>query len=217
MYDNRHRTVSLADRIFDKLEDDILFGRYAKGEILTELRLVEELGVSRTPIREALSRLAQERLIADTGKGSVVLGITAEDLQDILNIRLAVEGLATYYATLNMKEGDLAELRHILELQEYYAGKNDPSHIKEMDDQFHNLICTISGRQVIADTLRPLHKKIQNYRRASMASPARAKAATQEHRAIFNAMAAGDAELAKKLTIEHVQNAKNSILGKEEK
>jgi len=216
MYNSRHKTVSLADRIFDKLEDDILFGRYAKGEILTELRLVEELGVSRTPIREALSRLAQERLIADTGKGSVVLGITAEDLQDILNIRLAVEGLATYYATLNMKEGDLAELRHILELQEYYTSKNDPTHIKEMDDQFHNLICAISGRQVIADTLRPLHKKIQNYRRASMASPTRAQAATREHRAIFDAMAAGDADLAKQLTIEHIQNAKKSILGKEE-
>ena len=216
MYDTTHKTVSLADRVFDKLEDDILFGRYAKGEILTELRLVEELGVSRTPIREALRRLAQERLIAETGKGSVVLGITKEDLQDILNIRLAVEGLATYYATLNMTPEGLDELRHIVELQEFYTSRNDPAHIKEMDDQFHNLICTISGRQVIADTLRPLHRKIQNYRRSSMADTARARAATQEHRAIFEAMAAGDAERAKALTVEHITNAKASILGKEQ-
>ena len=163
-----------------------------------------------------MRRLAQERLIADTGKGSVVLGITKEDLQDILNIRLAVEGLATYYATLNMTPEGLDELRHIVELQEFYTSRNDPAHIKEMDDQFHNLICTISGRQVIADTLRPLHRKIQNYRRSSMADTTRARAATQEHRAIFEAMAAGDAERAKALTVEHITNAKASILGKEQ-
>ena len=98
----------------------------------------------------------------------------------------------------------LDELRHIVELQEFYTSRNDPAHIKEMDDQFHNLICTISGRQVIADTLRPLHRKIQNYRRSSMADTARARAATQEHRAIFEAMAAGDAERARALTVEHI-------------
>lgn len=69
----------------------------------------------------------------------------------------------------------LDELRHIVELQEFYTSRNDPAHIKEMDDQFHNLICTISGRQVIADTLRPLHRKIQNYRRSSMADTTRAR------------------------------------------
>ncbi len=74
------RTTSLADQVFEKLENDIILGVYPKGEILTELKLVEQLGVSRTPIREALRRLEQERLISDSGKGSVVLGITEEDL-----------------------------------------------------------------------------------------------------------------------------------------
>ena len=69
------KSTSLADQVFDKLENDIIHGLYAKGEILTELKLVEQLGVSRTPIREALRRLEQERLITDTGKGSMVLGI----------------------------------------------------------------------------------------------------------------------------------------------
>ena len=78
------RSTSLADQVFDKLENDIIFGIYPRGEVLTELKLVEQLGVSRTPIREALRRLEQERLIADTGKGSIVLGITEEDLMDIL-------------------------------------------------------------------------------------------------------------------------------------
>ena len=85
------KTASLSDQVFAKLESDIIQGVYPKGEILTELKLVEQLGVSRTPIREALRRLEQERLISDTGKGSVVLGITEEDLIDIMDIRLRVE------------------------------------------------------------------------------------------------------------------------------
>ena len=104
------KTVSLADQVFEKLEDDIITGVYARGEILTELKLVEQLGVSRTPIREALRRLEQERLIMDSGKGSVVLGITLEDLIDIMNIRLRVEGLATYYDTQNLTEEVKKEL-----------------------------------------------------------------------------------------------------------
>ena len=74
------KTVSLADQVFERLENDIITGFYPRGEILTELKLVEQLGVSRTPIREALRRLEQERLIQETGKGSLVLGITVEDL-----------------------------------------------------------------------------------------------------------------------------------------
>ena len=81
------KSVSLADQVFERLENDIIQGSYPKGEILTELKLVEQLGVSRTPIREALRRLEQEHLIEDAGKGSKVLGITEEDVRDIMNIR----------------------------------------------------------------------------------------------------------------------------------
>ena len=84
------KTASLADQVFEKLENDIIQGIYPKGEILTELKLVEQLGVSRTPIREALRRLEQERLIADAGKGSRVLGITEDDLLDIRSERAHV-------------------------------------------------------------------------------------------------------------------------------
>ena len=68
-----HKTVSLADQVFEHIETDILIGKYQRGEILTESRLSAELGVSRTPIREALRRLLQENLIEETGKGSVVM------------------------------------------------------------------------------------------------------------------------------------------------
>ena len=127
------RTVTLADQVFERLESDIIQGVYPRGEVLTELRLVEQLNVSRTPIREALRRLEQEHLIADTGKGTVVLGITAEDLVDIMDIRCKIEGLASYYAAKNAAPDGLARLQHILDLQEFYFEKRDAEHLREMD------------------------------------------------------------------------------------
>ena len=149
------RTVTLADQVFERLESDIIQGVYPRGEVLTELRLVEQLNVSRTPIREALRRLEQEHLIADTGKGTVVLGITAEDLVDIMDIRCKIEGLASYYAAKNATPDGLARLQHILDLQEFYFEKRDAEHLREMDDQFHDIICDMSGHAVISDTLVP--------------------------------------------------------------
>lgn len=207
-----YRTTSLAERVYEKLENDIVFGVYKRGEILTELKLVEELGVSRTPIREALRRLSQERLIAETGKGSIVLGITEDDLLDILNIRLNVECLASYYATKNMTPEGLDELQHILDLQEFYLLKDDTEHLRKTDDQFHAAICRISKRNVISDTLTPLHRKIQNYRKASIENKTRKQEVLKEHRSIFEAMKLGDADLAATLTTEHIAHAKKSML-----
>ena len=167
------RTVTLADQVFERLESDIIQGVYPRGEVLTELRLVEQLNVSRTPIREALRRLEQEHLIADTGKGSVVLGITAEDLVDIMDIRCKIEGLASYYAAKNASPEGLARLRHIMDLQEFYFEKRDAEHLREMDDQFHDVICDMGGHAVISDTLVPLHRKTRRYRKASIADAKR--------------------------------------------
>ena len=206
------KTASLADQVFEKLENDIIQGIYPKGEILTELKLVEQLGVSRTPIREALRRLEQERLIADAGKGSVVLGITEDDLLDIMNIRERIEGLAAYYATINMTAEGRAELSHIVDLQEFYFNKNDPDHLRQVDDEFHDAICRLSRRTVITDTLIPLHRKTRRFRRIAMEDRERTAKTTQEHRDIYEAIMSGDALLAKKLTKAHIANAKDHMI-----
>ena len=206
------RSTSLADQVFDKLENDIIQGVYPKGEILTELKLVEQLGVSRTPIRDALRRLEQERLIADTGKGSLVLGITDADLLDIMNIRERVEGLAAYYAAKNITEESIKELTHITDLQDFYFSKKDADRLRQVDDEFHDAICRLSGRTVISDTLMPLHRKTRRYRRIAMEDWLRATQTTKEHFEIYKAIIAGDAELAQKLTTQHISNAKEHMI-----
>ena len=207
------KSISLADQIFDQLENDIIVGTIPRGEILTELKLVEMLGVSRTPIREALRRLEQERLIQDTGKGSLVLGITEDDLLDIMNIREQVEGLVAYYATLNITPEGLQELTHIVDLQEFYYNKGDMEHLRQVDDQFHDMLCQLSCRTVIEDTLIPLLRKTRRFRRISMSDPERIVHTQAEHRQIYDAIAAGNAELAKDLTTLHIANAKKHMIG----
>ena len=208
------KTVSLADQVFEKLENDIITGVYPRGEILTELKLVEHLGVSRTPIRDALRRLEQERLIAESGKGSVVLGITVEDLVDIMDIRQRIEGLAAWYATKNLTEEGLEKLRHISQLQDFYYEKQDVEHLRQMDDQFHDTIYELSGRTVICDTLLPLHRKTMRFRKISIQDSKRLGRSIQEHKAIFEAITSGDAELAAKLTTEHIANAKENMIAR---
>ena len=205
-------TTSLADQVFEKLENDIIQGVYHRGEILTELKLVEQLGVSRTPIREALRRLEQERLIEESGKGSVVLGITSDDLVDIMNIREHIEGLCAYYACANMTEEGLKELQHIIDLQDFYFERWDTDHLQKADDMFHDAICELSRRNVIRDTLVPLHRKTRRYRRNALLDKDRAAQSLKEHHAILDAMLSRDSEKAKEAMDFHMGKVKAQLL-----
>lgn len=206
------KSISLATQVFEKLEEDIITGVYPRGEILTELKLVEQLGVSRTPIREALRRLEQERLIAESGKGSVVLGITMEDLVDLMDVRQRIEGLAAFYATKNLTPEGADELRQISELQDFYYSKRDVENLRKMDDKFHNAIYRLTCRPVLRDTLVPLHRKSQRYRRISIEDEVRLSHSIEEHKAICRAILSGDAEKASELITCHIRHAKESMM-----
>ena len=206
------KSVSLATQVFEKLEEDIITGVYPRGEILTELKLVEQLGVSRTPIREALRRLEQERLIAESGKGSVVLGITFEELVDLMEIRERIEGLAAYRATKNLTDEGRKELKHISELQDFYFSKQDIDNLRKMDDKFHNAIYRLTGSPVIRDTLIPLHRKSQRYRKISIEDKERVGNSIKEHKAICEAILSGNAELASEMITLHIIHAKKNMI-----
>lgn len=210
-----HKTVSLADQVFEHLETDILSGKYQRGDVLTENRLCEILGVSRTPIREALRRLMQDHLIVETGKGSLVLGITDDDLRDIYIIRESLEAKAAKMATLNASEDEINELKSAVELQEFYLSKQNADQIRLMDNRFHEILYKISGSHVFYNTLLPLHKKVQKYRKVSLQSHSRASESVAEHHEILNAIINRDADAAEALTAKHVKNAYNHIAGKD--
>ena len=210
-----HKTISIADQIFEKLEQDILIGKYQRGEVLTEMKLSETLGVSRTPIREALRRLEQEHIIEETSRGAVVVGITEDDLKDMYEIRMQLEGLVAARAALNITDEGLAKMRETLDLQHYYADKRDgdnSDNIKTYDSMFHDMLYYYSGSKAFYDTLSPIHKKMIKFRKASVSVRSRALSSVDEHERIYEALANHDAKLASELTIRHVLQARDNII-----
>ena len=202
-----YKTVSLSDQVFEHLESNILSGKYQRGDIITELQLCSELGVSRTPIREALRRLFQEHLIEDTPKGTMVLGITPKDFKDMSEIRLRIEELAVKGFVKNATAEDLKALNEAVDFQEFYLARGDVDQLKALDGRFHEVIYAGCGSMILRDTLSPLHKKIQQYRRNALRTQERAAHSVREHREILQAIQARDADLAAARMISHIENA----------
>ena len=210
-----HKTVSLADQVYERIETDILSGKYERGEILTELKLCETMGVSRTPVREALRRLVDDHIIEEGTRGCTVLGINRDDLKDIYEIRCEIEGLAAQKAAERITEEQIERLKELVDLQEFYCAKNDADHIKSVDNDFHQLIYRFSGSNIFYTTLMPLHKKIQKYRKASVENKTRSSQSYEEHKAILEALIKRDSALAKEKMAQHVKNAYKNIIDKE--
>lgn len=204
---------SLADKVFKKLQEDILNGAKHPGENLTELKISAELGVSRTPVREAIHRLEQEGLVElIPNKGAVVVGVSEQDLRDIYEIRMKLEGLASRWAASRITEEELLQLREIVDLQEFYTGKGDMDQLRNLDSRFHDSIYAISGSRVLRHTLAGLHHSIQRYRKQSFSAAGRAEKMLLEHQQILDAFQKKDPDLAEKVTTGHIENARKNML-----
>ncbi len=204
---------SLSVRVFEELEESILNGIIKPGENLIEMKLCSELGVSRTPVREAVRMLEQKGLVQIIpNKGAVVLGISEKDLEDIYAIRMYIEGLGSRWAAANITEEQIRELTEIVDLQEFYQRKNAMEHINQLDSQFHERVFAYSNSRTLQHTLSHLHHMIQYYRQRSFRSDGRAEKAIKEHRQILEALANHDQDAAEKLTVEHVVHAKENLL-----
>lgn len=204
--------VSLSDKVFSTLEEEILTGVLQSGETVSENKLSARLGVSRTPIREALRRLEQEGLVRnDPGRGAVILGVTKQDLLDIYEIRIRIEGLAARSAAQSITEEQAAAMKELVELQEFYVSKGDSEKIRDFDSRFHSMIYSFCTSRVLADTLTGLHHRIERFRSMSVVNSERASRTTSEHRAILEALAAHDSDRAESLLIEHISNARDAL------
>lgn len=207
------RSKSLEEQVFSQLEEEILCGIYKKGDALTEMSLSDRLGVSRTPVRSALHRLAEEGLIEIVpNKGAVVVGVTVDDLIDTYRIRMRLEGLASAIAAGRLTEDEKQQLKESVELTEYYIKKQDAEHIKELDTAFHSIIFRASGNRMLYKILSELHRNIRTYRKLSLTVPGRLEKSHQEHKEILQAMLDGDAEKADMLTSLHIERAMNNMV-----
>lgn len=207
------RTKSLEEQTYERLEEDILGGYYKSGDSLTELSLCTRFGVSRTPVRSALHRLAEEGLVRIIpNRGAVVVGVTVDDLIETYKIRTRLEGLASAMAATRITPEKLSALEDSVQLAEYYIGKCDVEHLKELDTEFHSIIYDASGNRMLCKILSELHKNIKSYRKLSLTVPGRLEHSTREHREILRAIAEGNAEEADRLTSLHIERAMKNMV-----
>ncbi len=203
---------SLRSRVFRELEQNIISGKYPPGMTLNEKKLCEELGVSRTPLREAFSRLEQEGLVESIPhKGAVVLGITLTDIDDIYTIKLELEGLAAKLAAERITPEELTELEEIINMTEFYISKGNVDKVVELDSRFHDIICKAGKNRALRNMMSNYHKFVKLARYKSLTKPDRIPQMLIEHRNIMNAIAAGDSDLAKALAVDHISKARVSI------
>jgi DNA-binding GntR family transcriptional regulator len=208
---------SLSRRVFSQIQNDILNGVYEPGESLIETRLSEEMGVSRTPVREALRQLELEGLVQSVpNKGVRVKGVSAKDIEDIYTIRMYVEGLAARWAAEKITTEEMEELREAVDLEEFYTRRSDYGHLMKLDTRFHDIIFKASKSKPLMHTLSTFHHYVQKARKVSLSDPGRAMEVLTEHRAIMQAIIDRDADTAERLTIEHVKNASRNLIMQEE-
>ncbi|HRX57330.1 MAG TPA: GntR family transcriptional regulator [Eubacteriales bacterium] len=206
-YESRDYT-SLSEKVYRNLRDGIAEGRYQTGDCLTEMKIAEELGVSRTPVREALKQLELEDLVVShPNRGVVVKGFSNEDLQDVSTIRHLLEGQAAYWAAERITPELLSELKEVVELMEFYTQKNDVEHLVQLDSRFHEIVYDASGSRTIRHILASLHHNIRKARQSSLTLPDRAGCSLAEHKKIYHAIESHDASAAKEYMESHVATA----------
>ncbi len=205
------RRRSGAQLVYEELLARIQDLRLEPGRRLYEPELSTELGVSRTPLREALRLLLAEDLLEQlpTG-GMVVRRLSTRDAAELYAVRARLEGLVAGAAAARVTEGDLARLHSLLERNEALAGL--PEGAMEAGHQIHVELERIADHAWATRMLAQIEGQLARYRRLSNASADRRTAALSEHRGIIDAVAAGDADLAAELAEQHVLAARAETL-----
>lgn len=209
----RQGSASLEARVYNEVREALLCGQFKKGEWLTEHMLTQKLGVSRTPVRSALQRLAEDGLVSMIpNRGAVVIGIAKEDIVDIYRIRMRLEGLASAMAAEKITDEAKQQLSENVALFEFYVQRQDTEHIEELDTAFHSMIYEASGSRTLERILTDLHSNTKAYRSQSLCVPGRLARTLEEHKEILGAILTGNAEKAEKLTSAHIECAMQNML-----
>ncbi|MCL6478001.1 MAG: GntR family transcriptional regulator [Peptococcaceae bacterium] len=203
----------LRELVFESLREAIIHGRLKPGERLMEIQLAEEMGVSRTPVREAIRKLELEGFVVMIPrKGAYVSGISVKDIVDVFEVRAALEALAAGLAAERITAEELENLERSLVQISEVSDRQDLNAMVETDTNFHELLYKASRNQRLFQIVTHLKEQIQRFRTTSLSQPGRSKDALNEHRRIVEAISERNVEMAQALAREHIENAEQSLL-----
>jgi DNA-binding GntR family transcriptional regulator len=204
----RAQGATLAESVYQTLRAAIREGALGEAEPLREGRLAARLAVSRTPVREALQRLTREGLIGQAnGKGVAVPTLDARDLEEVYEIRLALEPAAAALAARGASESELAALGAVLDQAEA-ARESDPRRLAALSARFGDLVGEASGNRRLAALIRQHRDAILRTEGSTLDHPGRAEKSLAELRALLAALRARDAEGAARAAREHLHEAR---------
>ncbi|MBQ2412075.1 MAG: GntR family transcriptional regulator [Anaerotignum sp.] len=211
---NTNEYLPLRDVVFNTLRDAILTGKLVPGERLMENQLAEKLGVSRTPVREALRMLELENLVELVPrKGAQVLDMSEKDITNILEVRSALEGLATSLACKKMTKEDLQQLKNMEVDFEKAVADNDVEHFVDIDEDFHDLIFAATENDKLISIFRNLRIQLYRYRMAQAKNNETSMSTiVAHHRSIIRAIENHDAEEGASIAQGHIKYQTESIL-----
>ncbi len=209
---NMNAYLPLRDVVFNTLREAILKGELKPGERLMELQLASKLGVSRTPIREAIRMLEQEGLaVTIPRKGAEVAKMTEKDMEDVLQIRDALDELAASIACEQITSEELDELRRTMREFEEYTKTADLKRIAEADVRFHDIIYKATRNTKLENMLNNLREQMYRYRVEYLKDEKNYPVLIKEHSEIVEGLSGKDKDKVTDAMHKHVENQVNAV------
>ncbi len=203
----------LREVVCETLRDAIRKGVLAPGERLMEIQLAEELGVSRTPVREAIRKLELEGyVIMMPRRGTYVANLSIRDVNEVFEIRTSLDSLASGLAAERITDEELEHLQRLLVSIGEYIEEGDMDKIVETDMEFHDLLYQASRNSRLVGIIFNLREQLTRFRSTSMSYPGRLKATHEEHCRIVEAIAKGDVKEAQAASEYHMEQAEHTLL-----
>jgi DNA-binding GntR family transcriptional regulator len=182
--------------------------RWKPGEVLSESELARQVGVSRTPAREALQRLAAEGHIAPAaGRGYVVIELSEDDVINVYRVRTVLEGLAAHDAAERITRAQLGGLEDLYEAMEEARAASDDGRLGSLNSQLHHAIARASGNSYLEATLNDIYDVFERFRAVALMQPGRREQAAGEHGELIASLRARDSDTARRLAEEHCRRA----------
>ncbi len=212
------RSRSLKERAYDKLKKLIITGSLEQGVLYNERRLAEALGVSRTPVREALLELSQEGMVAFVpGRGVEVCKITAKQVREVFEIRRIIEGHIIKEITKKLTSEDIKRLDRNITRQEKLAERDERHEFIEYDKRFHLYLASKTGNRQIEAILLNLRDQIHLMGVRAVEDNSRMKQVTEEHQRILTSLKERNSKNAYKELIKHLDNTEKTLIKNIEK
>lgn len=203
----------LRDVIFDTLREAIIVGELKPGERLMEVQLAEKMGVSRTPVREAIRKLELEGLVEMLPrKGAHVADLSVKDIMDVLEVRATLDGLASSLSASRINDDEIKELRHLLDQFISHVEKGNLQGSIKKDVEFHDVIYRSSRNEKLIQISNNLREQIQRFRVIYIKDYSSTKELVREHNAIYEAIAGRDPEAAMRAAQIHIRNQEEAII-----